>query len=200
MKDLIINSVMKKIEDTNSYNKIKLLEIRYGLESLYLSITKILVIFVICIIMNTIKELILFLLGFSLLRATGFGLHTKKSWQCWATSIPIFTIIPYLIKNFILPIKLLYVTSPILLFLIILYSPADTEKRPLINKKKRNIYKIISFITAFVYILLIFFLNNSYITSVLFYSLLLDVMVINPVSYKLFGLKYKNYLNYERRR
>lgn len=200
MKDLVINSIMKKIEETDSYDKVKLLEIKYGLESLYLSITKILVIFVICIIMNTTKELILFLLGFSLLRATGFGLHTKKSWQCWVTSIPIFTIIPYLIKNFVLPIRLLYITLPILLFLIILYSPADTEKRPLINKKKRKIYKIVSTITACVYLFMIFYLNNSYINSVLLYSLLLDVIVINPVSYKLFGLEYKNYLNYERRK
>ena len=200
MKDIIINSTMERIEKNTTYDKVKLLEIKYGLESLYLSVTKILVIFIICMIMQTTRELISFLIGFSILRATGFGLHTKKSWQCWVTSIPIFTIIPYFIKKFTIPVNLLYFSLPILLLLIILYAPADTEKRPLINNKKRKIYKVLSSITACLYLFMIFYLNNPFINSVLFYSLLLDVIVINPVSYKLFGLKYKNYLNYERRK
>ena len=44
MRDLIINQAMMKIKNNTSYDKTKLLEIKHGLSSLYLTITKIIVI------------------------------------------------------------------------------------------------------------------------------------------------------------
>ena len=200
MRDLIINQAMMKIKNNTSYDKTKLLEIKYGLSSLYLTITKIIVILGINLIINTFKECLLFLLMFSILRLTSFGVHTKKSYQCWISSIIIFTLVPYLIKNYNFNINIIYIISLISFVNICLYAPADTEKRPLINKKKRIIFKIVSIISSLIYIIVIFLLQNACVTSLLFYSLVLDAIVINPVTYKLFGVKYNNYKNYRERR
>ena len=196
MKEVIINHVMYNISKTNNYSDTKLLEIKFGLEALYLTVTKFIVIIIISLLLNVFKELVLFTALFSILKVTGFGLHAKKSWQCWITSVPIFIGVPYLIKTIQIPEVMLYIALPLILLDICLYAPADTEKRPLINKRKRLIYKIITIITTIIYILLILIIKNSYLTSILFYSLLLESILINPLSYKLFGLKYNNYLNY----
>ena len=118
MKNIILNSIINNIEKYYSYDEIKLKEIRYGLESLYVSITKIIVIFIISYFINTVKELLLLFLFFGLLRITGFGVHAKKSIHCWFTSIPLFVIVPYIIKNIYINdclITLLSVISIILL-------------------------------------------------------------------------------------
>lgn len=199
MKNMIINNVMLNIEKSNDYSKEKLSIIKYGLEALYLTLTKLIVITMLCIILGLIKELLLFAVAFSIIKLTGFGLHAQKSWQCWVTSIPIFTIIPYLIKNAIIPSTVIYVILPITFISICLFAPADTEKRPLINKKKRVIYKVISILTSIVYSILILLVDNSYMISILTYALILQSIIINPLSYKLFGVKYNNYKNYKRK-
>ena len=45
MKKLIINYVMNLIEKNGNYNEEKLAIIKYGLEGLYLTITKLIIIF-----------------------------------------------------------------------------------------------------------------------------------------------------------
>lgn len=193
VKDILINNLIMNIKRNGNYSNTKLLEIKYGLETLYITITKLTVILIINILLGNTKELILFILTYGLLKITGFGLHAKKSWQCWITSIPIFTIIPYLIKNIVINNKLIIIISITSLLIICLYAPADTERRPLINKKKRIIYKIITIFTSIIYLLIIYINNNSYVDSLLLYSLILEALIINPLSYKLFKLKYKNY-------
>lgn len=199
MRELIISNVMKGITSNYNYDDVKLAEIKYGLEALYMTITKFAVIIIICLILGLFKELILFTILYSIIKYTGYGLHTKKSWQCWITSIPIFVCIPYLIKNYVIPNEIIYIILPLTIIAFILWAPADTEKRPLINKKKRIVLKVSTVIIGLVYSLIIIFVNNDYLNSLLFYSLLLESLLINPVSYKLFGLKYRNYLNYKRK-
>ena len=59
MKDLIINSAMNNIEKNCNYSKEKLAEIKYGLASLYLTITKTIVIFSISYLLGIIVNYIL---------------------------------------------------------------------------------------------------------------------------------------------
>lgn len=196
MKDMLINKTIDNIQKYYQYDESKIEEIKYGLESIYLSIAKIIVIFVISIFIHSFKELCLLFLTYGILRITGFGLHAKNSIQCWVGSILIFSIIPLLISRMNVDNMLLIYLSIVLLPLIIIYAPADTEKRPLINKKKRTIYKVITSIVSFLYILIMYFYNNVYISKLLFFSLLLETILILPISYRLLGLKYNNYRRY----
>lgn len=200
MKKLIIDNTMNNIRKYNNYSNTKILEIKYGLEVLYLTITKTIIISILCIFFGLIKELLLVYLFYGLLRLTGFGLHTKESYQCWIFSSIAFLLIPALIKYVVISKNILVILSLLLLICIIRYAPADTEKRPLIHKKKRAIYKIITSFIAAIYIVIMFLTTNTSIQSTLFYSLLLEVFVIHPLSYKMFNLPYNNYLNIENRK
>ena len=198
MKDKVLDKTINIIQKYYNYDNIKIKEIRYGLESIYLTVVKIVAIILLSIFIHTFKELCLFFVFYGLLRATGFGLHAKNSIECWILSILLFELFPYLTKYWITNNLYLLIGSVILLPLIIIYAPADTEKRPLINPKKRKIYKIITSIITIIYILIIYFNKNIYISKLLFFSILLETLLVLPISYRLLGLKYDNYKRYKK--
>ena len=197
IKNFIINNSISLVNKTNKYNNTELEEIKYGLESIYLAITKVVVILFISACIGLFKEAVLFLLIFNLVRATAFGLHASKSIWCWISSSISFLLIPFICKNVIFPTIFYIVASIITMIIFLLYAPADTVKRPLINKKKRKMYKILSVITALIFISLIFIIDNFLIKNMLIFALILESILILPITYKIFKLPYKNYLNYK---
>ncbi len=197
IKNFIINNSISLVNKTNKYNNTELEEIKYGLESIYLAITKVVVILFISACIGLFKEAVLFLLIFNLVRATAFGLHASKSIWCWISSSISFLLIPFICKNVIFPTIFYIVASIITVIIFLLYAPADTVKRPLINKKKRKMYKILSVITALIFISLIFIIDNFLIKNMLIFALILESILILPITYKIFKLPYRNYLNYK---
>ena len=197
IKNFIINNSISLVNKTNKYNNTELEEIKYGLESIYLAITKVVVILFISACIGLFKEAVLFLLIFNLVRATAFGLHASKSIWCWISSSISFLLIPFICKNVIFPTIFYIVASIITMIIFLLYAPADTVKRPLINKKKRKMYKTLSVITALIFISLIFIIDNFLIKNMLIFALILESILILPITYKIFKLPYRNYLNYK---
>lgn len=196
MKDVVVNHIMNNVIKYKNFDEIKLKEIKYGLESFYLAISKTVVIFLIAYFFNLLKTLLLFMCFYGFLRLNGAGLHAKKSWQCWTGSIIVFLIIPYLCLQLNIDQIVQVFISLVCLSLILKYAPADTEKKPIINFKKRLIHKILCCITVFAYVLLLFFLQNNYLHNIILCSIILETIMILPISYKIFGLKYNNYKNY----
>ena len=197
IKKLIINKSLKLISDIYpEYNNTKLDEVRYGLEAIYLSLTKTIVILFAAFLLGIFKEAILVLLFFNGLRMTGFGIHAKESWMCWISSSIVFIGIPLLC---IFVKTNLFIQYGIMLFSIIcflLYAPADTVKRPLVKKNRRIKFKIITLITSFIYILLFFNINDMFLKNVIVYTMLLESVLIHPLTYRMFKLPYKNYERY----
>lgn len=178
------------------YDKDKLDEIRYGLESTYLSITKLVVILGISLLLGIFKESIILLVLFNFLRLTGFGLHATKSWMCWVSSSITFLLVPFFCKSLVLPNYVLVAISVVCLINFLLYAPADTVKRPLIHKKRRLLYKVCTVLIASLYTVLIFITKDTFLQNSLASAMLIEGALINPYIYKLFNLPYNNYKNY----
>lgn len=198
MKEIIINKAMNHIKKKGNYSEEKLAEIKYGLSTLYINITKTIVIFTLDYFLGIIKELLLILLFYGLLRLTGFGLHAKKSWQCWIGSLFTFLLLPFLVKALTIKIYIRIIISILSIIFIAIYAPADTEKRPLIRKNRRILYKIICTITAIILTIYSFYIKNTLIQNSILFSLMLECIMISPLSYKIFKLKYANYKNYKK--
>lgn len=197
MKTVFLNACLKAIKNNDSnINDEKLDEIRYGLEGLYLTITKIVVISVITLIFCIFKEMIIMLFVFNILRKTGFGIHAKKSWQCWISSLTIFVILPYIAKQIIIPFFVKIILGIISIIAMILYAPADTVKRPLINKKKRLIWKALSVFNCLTLITISFYIKDNTISNLLLFGILIEVVLINPITYMVFKMPYNNYKTY----
>lgn len=191
---LCMNSVKSKYPE---YNQDKLDEIEYGLEAIYLTFTKLIVIFSVAYILGVLKELIILLFFYNLLRTTAFGMHAKKSWHCYLISISVFVGGAILCKYVDINIYIKIVLSLIAFVCMILYAPADTYKRPLINAKKRKTYKIFSIIISFIYVIIIFTFEDKIISDYLFMGLLAATMMIHPFTYRVFQLPYDNYKTYD---
>ena len=194
VKNFVVNNSMNLIKDLNKYDKNQLEEIKYGIEALYISFSKVIVILILSFLLGIFKETLLFLLTFNILRINAFGLHASKSIWCWISSTISFICIPFICKNFVF-LNLIYIIVPIIcLICFSLYAPADTIKRPLINNKKRKVYKYLSITTGIIYLILILLLNNILIKNLLMFSLIFETLLILPITYKIFKLPYKNYL------
>lgn len=188
-------NLVKKNNPT--YHEEKLEEIRYGLESIYLTYTKIFVIFVLAYFLGIIKETLLLLLTYNIIRTFAFGIHATKSIYCLITSLMLFIGGVYIVKYMSLNIYAKIIISIMLLICIYKYAPADTYKRPLINERKRKKYKVISTVLGIAYVILIIILNNNIISNYLLIGMLESVIMIHPLIYKIFNLPFDNYKKYK---
>ena len=84
----------------------------------------------------------------------------------------------------------------IVLVIISLYAPADTIKRPLIKRNKRIKFKILSIMVVIIYFILTLVLKNNLLINSLIFGLLIECILINPITYKVFKMPYKNYITY----
>lgn len=197
MRSKVMNKVMNFIKKyCPNYNNEQLEVIQYGLEAIYITITKTIIIFIIAYFLGILKELVILLIFYNAIRTTGFGLHATKSSYCLVSSLITFICATYMCRFIIIPIYLKSILCILNILLIYKWAPADTEKRPIINKKRRDIYKIISTFTAISFSLISIFTTNQFISNCLIFSVLIECFMISPYIYKLFKLPYDNYKNY----
>ena len=174
----------------NSEDKEKLL---YGLEGLYLSITKLAIIFTLSLLLNFFKQFFIVLIFFNILRFFGFGFHASTSKTCLIFSTILILGLPYIIWNINPSIYLKFILCLFSNFMFIIYAPADTKKRPLTNKRKRSIRKLYACSFAILYSHLILTISNIQISNLIFSALLIETVLILPITYKVFKEPYRNY-------
>lgn len=193
MKQLFLENSMNficKYQSISDYDKKK---VKYGLEGLYLTITKMVLLTILALLLNMFKEFILVVVFFNVIRYTGFGFHAEKSYQCLLFSTFNFIAIPFLLLHIQLSNFFVYTICAICIFHYLLFAPADTKKRPLSNKRKRIIRKIITVVIGFIYTLMIILLNNTYWTSIILSAMIIQAIIISPLIYRLFNQPYNNY-------
>lgn len=197
MKKKILNHCMSIVKDKYpEYDEDKLEVINYGLESIYLTFTKIIIIFILAIILKIWKEVLLLLAFYNLIRVSAFGMHAKKSIHCLIISLTLFIGGVYLCRYLVIPFILKVILSIICIILIARYAPADTEKRPIINKKLRRKYKIISVIISGMFAIGIVLLSDKNISNYLLIGMIEATIMLLPITYKIFDLPYDNYKKY----
>ena len=197
IRDFIVNRSLHLVADIYpEYNKSKMDEIRYGLEAIYLSVTKVVVILFVTFLLGIFKEAVILLLFFNGLRSFAFGIHASKSWMCWISSSLLFVGLPYICMHLEVPLWVHYgiIATSLLCFLI--YAPADTKKRPLVRKNRRMKFKILAMLVSIIYIVLFFYTDSVFLRNVISSCMLLEAVLIHPFTYKVFHLPYKNYERY----
>lgn len=198
MKKFVMNRCMKFISKNQQDLSNEQLEIiEYGLEGLYLTITKLVVIVILSMILNLWKEVLIFLFIYNIIRTTSFGLHATKSWICLVSSTLIFIGVPLFCKSIIMDWHVKLLIGTICTLLMFKNAPADTYKRPIVNPKRRMVYKILSTVISIVMTFGALILENQFISNALIMSLVVQCNMISPFIYKIFHLPYDNYKNYQ---
>lgn len=192
--DFSIKKIKKKYPD---YDEDKIEIIIYGLEALYVLISKTVVIFLLAMILGIFKEAFYIFIFYGILRTTAFGLHAKKSSHCYIMSSILFIGMGLICKYIGINLYVKLILTAISFITLVIYAPADTYKRPLLNAKKRKIYKIITVIISAIYVISIIVFRNNIISSYLMMGLLDASLMIHPLIYRVFQLPYNNYKNFE---
>lgn len=196
MKKKFLNSSMNLITQSRHYTKEQIEIMAYGLETVYLMVTKMIVIFALAYLLDIFKEVVLLLITYNIIRSQSFGIHASKSIYCLISSIILFIGGTLLCKYVVLPVWLMIVLAIVCNVCLLLYAPADTYKRPLVNAKKRKRFKFVSFSLGIVYtILIIIFRHYSFVNYLLF-GMIEAILMILPITYKTFNLPYNNYKTY----
>ncbi|NYB74130.1 accessory gene regulator B family protein [Sedimentibacter hydroxybenzoicus DSM 7310] len=179
---------IKKNKDMNTYDEEVL---RYGIQIYYFNISKLLILLAVSIILDIFAETSIVFLLIAVLKRFSYGFHADTFFSCiLITFINIFGIV-YLSKFSLNPLsKTIIAIISIILFT--LYAPADTEERPLVNKKKRLKLKVQSIFTSVLYFVLSFFTDEQ-LSNMLILSLIFIGFNTSPVLYILFKKEYKNY-------
>ena len=194
MKEAFLNHTMNFIaSNQETLNEAEREKLQYGLEGLYMTITKLVVIFLIALLLGFIKEFIITLIFFNIIRFPGFGFHASKSIVCLISSTILILGLPYLFTNIEVDLTIKIVLCIISVIAFIICAPADTWKRPLTNKKKRIIRKVSACSLAIIYSILIIVFNGIEISNLLMAALLIETILISPIMYLIFKEPYRNY-------
>ena len=198
MKKLIINKCMELVTTYNKdLSQRDIDKIKYGLEGLYLTITKLIFIIIVSIILGIWKETLLLIFIFNGIRLTAFGIHAKRSIDCLISSTLFFILFPIICIKFSIPLIVKVILFIPLTVLIGIFAPADTEKRPLINKKKRKIYKMLSIMISIIYMTIAIVIKDNTLSNCFIFAIVIQIIIMLPITYKIFGVSYNNYKTYE---
>ena len=198
MKKLIINKCMELVTTYNKdLSQRDIDKIKYGLEVLYLTITKLIFIIIVSIILGIWKETLLLILIFNGIRLTAFGVHAKRSIDCLISSTLFFILFPIICIKLTIPLIVKVILFIPLTVLIGIFAPADTEKRPLINKKKRKIYKMLSIMISIIYMTIAIVIKDNTLSNCFIFAIVIQIIIMLPITYKIFGVSYNNYKTYE---
>ncbi|MBQ9013344.1 MAG: accessory gene regulator B family protein [Bacilli bacterium] len=197
MKKRFLKSIRNLIKKQYpKYSKEKLDEIMYGVEGIYLTITKTIIIFILAFILGIAKNLLFLLLTFNFIRLFAFGMHANNSITCLIFSSIIFLLGAFACKYLVINNYMIYILYTLCIIIIAIFSPADTVKRPLIKKRKRIKFKILSIIVSISYLIISLIIKNTHVTNYLIIGLIIECILINPLTYKIFKMPYNNYKNY----
>ena len=198
MKKKFLNSSLNIVKKNNSSISDEELEvITYGLEGIYLTFTKFVVLILVSLILGILKEVILLSIFYNIIIFVAFGLHASKSIHCLIMSLIMFVGGTYFCLYVPLNAFVKTCLAGVCVIILFKYAPADTEKRPIISKKRRMMFKILSTLFGLIYTLIIIWFSNSYLSMFLLVGMIEATVMIHPLSYKMLSLPYNNYKNYE---
>ena len=197
MKNAFVNSSLNYLIKHNACNDKQVNIFRYTLESLYSLVTKTCVVLILAFFLKTFSITLTMLLLYSVLRGFAFGIHATKNLYCWIVTLLTYVIGSLIIKYFTWPMEIIYICYVSGFLALLLWAPADTPARPLLNKRKRLTNKIFSLGLTLIYVLCSFYLNSNNFYNIVSFILILETICICPLTYKLFKTPYNNYKTYK---
>ncbi len=177
-------------------DKIKTIRIRYGLEAFYNLLTKAIFLFIVTYCCGLLKEYLFLCIIYSLARRYTYGLHARSTWICWITTIPIYLGGCFFIRYAEMPNLFYMGTWLFAFFSFLLWAPADTPSTPLIRAEVRKKQKIKACLVCIAFLIVSFLFPHKLIINTICYSLVVQSITINPITYWITNTPYHNYKTY----
>ena len=125
MRRKIVTLILRKIgEECPEYTEEQIAVVKYGLESIYILVTKMTVLTLAALVMGVVKEYLIFLFFFGIIRSTAFGLHANKSWECYVSSFLLLVLPPWICLQFKMNVWIQLVLGTFAVGYIYKYAPS----------------------------------------------------------------------------
>lgn len=195
MIDKFCEFVVKKIRNKMpEINDEKAEVILYGIQLIIGEIPKIFILFILSFILGIGWYTVFAFVALIPYRASSGGFHLKSHLGCILGTSLFYYGNVYLSKFLVLDTIQKYVLIAITLIfgiiMVSLYAPADTENIPIISKKERKNKKILSYITLTLTLLVAIFIQDSTVSNILIFGVLIQTVMITRLAYRLTNNKY----------
>lgn len=178
-------------------DEIVYLKVRLGIESMMINISKGLIVYSIAILLQTLAPTFITHMSYLVVRKFSQGLHAKSSFVCTIVSIIMFVFLPCVVQNFLIDRPIVFLIGVIATYLFYKYAPADTEKSPILDAENRNRLRKTTVILSIFLTLFALGIIDPMIRTLVTLGLVLQVIMILPITYKILGRGYRNYEKYE---
>lgn len=199
MKEKFVNNMIQVLNQKHQYSDLENIKFKYALQIIYTTVTKVSIIFIISLLLGTIKETLLLMLFYSILRGFAYGIHAKSNAICWVVSLTTYGIIPLMMKYLFFPLWAKILISILCFILLACFAPADTPKKPMLHAKGRYANKIAVIIVAIVCIGLLFSIPIRICQNAILFALMIQSFCVCPLTYKIFHVPYNNYKYYKKK-
>lgn len=167
--------------------------VKYGVEIFLVNVTKGITVYLAAALLGMIWQTLVVHFSYLIIRRHSFGLHAKTSLGCTITSVVVFVVLPYFVKEVQLSGWMIVLISALILLNIAIFSPSDTENMPLFNAQKRHVLRRKSIINTVIVIFIMLLISNGVVKSLILLGLLIQVISIHPWTYFLLKRRYNNY-------
>ncbi|MBC6316622.1 accessory gene regulator B family protein [Listeria grandensis] len=167
--------------------------VKYGVEIFLVNVTKGITVYLAAALLGMIWQTLVVHLSYLFIRRHSFGLHAKTSLGCTITSVVMFVVLPYFVKEVQLSDWIIMSISAFILLNIALFSPSDTENMPLFNAQKRHVLRRKSILNTFFILMTLVFIPVEVAKTLILLGACYQVIAIHPMTYKLLKRRYKNY-------
>lgn len=195
MIDKICETITKKISKENpDFDEARLEVINYGLQLIIGEIPKMFLAIALAFILGVGKYTLITLVCLIPYRGFTGGFHLKTHIGCFICTTAMYCIPGVLAKYLPIIGNYKYISIALLfifaIIMISIYAPADTINLPILTKKERKTKKILSYITMIISLTIALVINNTLISSILIYTILLQTISITRPAYKISRCEY----------
>ncbi|MBC1285765.1 accessory gene regulator B family protein [Listeria booriae] len=170
--------------------------VKYGVEIFLVNVTKGIIVYLAAALLGMLWQTLVVHLSYLMIRRHSFGLHAKTSLGCTITSVVMFVILPYFVKEVQLSEWMIVLISGLILLNIAIFAPSDTENMPLFNAQKRHVLRRKSILNTIFVLLLMLLIPIGEIKILILYGMFVQVIMIHPWTYKIMKRSYNNYEKY----
>lgn len=156
-----IDNLASYLQQKNNLEHLDYLKMRLGIQIFINNLSKTIVIYGISILCHLFFYTLVTHLSFLLIRIFAHGAHAKSSLICYAQSLILFVLLPYLVGYYQVSSIWLYPLAIIAFVILAIFAPSATKKQPIPERLKKN-KKIKTIIVSIVLLILSLFFNAPY--------------------------------------
>lgn len=172
----VYDKSLEQIQSSYNFTDLEMAKMDYTLKVFAYEFSKLIFFFTFFTAIGKLSEFVVCMIALLPFRWISGGIHLKHYWSCFLFSFAFFAVILFLGENFTLPFYIqvgLFILSNLLLFII---GPVPSAKRKAMTKIRYDKLRVLSSLILAIYTVLYFALQNVPHRSIVFWSIILQII------------------------